>query len=58
MNKTRISEIYHFDLNWRVRLDEDVLWLKIGVNDIEGVDGGKCSHNLAGNCSDCGNGKE
>ena len=46
MNEARVSQIHDFHLDWRVRLHKDVLRLEVGVNDAEGMNGGKRSQDL------------
>ena len=58
MNEARVAQIHYFDLNRRVGLYEYVLWLEVGVDDAERVDGGKRSEDLPGDCANGRNGEE
>lgn len=58
MNEARVAQIHDFDLNRRVRLDEDVLRLEVGVNDAQRVNGGESGEDLPCDCADGGNGEK
>ena len=42
MDEAAAAKVDHFDLTARVRLDQDVLWLEITVNQLKIMDEGEC----------------
>lgn len=58
MDEAGIAEVYYLHFNWRVWFDEDVLWLEVRMNDIEGMDSSKGCQYLTSNYLDGWNREE